>query len=108
MEHGAVFVIVPAYNENAVLRSTVLDLLAFGYSVVVVDDGSATPAADCLNGLSVYSLRHEINLGQGAALQTGTDFALCRGARIVVHFDADGQHDAGVVERLIGSIVNGA
>ena len=107
MEQAAVFVIVPAYNEDAVLRSTVLELRGCGYSVVVVDDGSASPASECLEGLSVHCLRHEINLGQGAALQTGSDFALSRGAQIIVHFDADGQHGAAMVERLIQPILVG-
>jgi glycosyltransferase involved in cell wall biosynthesis len=107
MENSAVFVVIPAYNENAVLRSTVADLLPFGYSIVVVDDGSETPAKGCLDELRVYCLRHDINLGQGAALQTGSDFALMKGAEVIVHFDADGQHDAAMVGRLIEPIVSG-
>ena len=107
MENSAIFVVIPAYNEIAVLRSTVLDLVPLGYSIVVVDDGSATPAKSCLDGLDVYCVRHDINLGQGAALQTGSDFALMQGARIIVHFDADGQHGAAMAQRLIEPIVNG-
>jgi polyprenyl-phospho-N-acetylgalactosaminyl synthase len=107
VENSCVFVVIPAYNENAVLRSTVLSLLPFGYSIVIVDDGSATPARRCVEGLNVYCVRHDINLGQGAALQTGSSFALLTGARIIVHFDADGQHGAEMVERLIDPIVNG-
>ena len=107
VENSAVFVVIPAYNENAVLRSTVLDLLPLGYSIVVVDDGSATPAKSCLDGLNVHCVRHDINLGQGAALQTGSDFSLLKGARIIVHFDADGQHGAAMVQRLIEPIING-
>jgi glycosyltransferase involved in cell wall biosynthesis len=48
VENSAVFVVIPAYNENAVLRSMVPDLLPLGYSIVVVDDGSATPATSCI------------------------------------------------------------
>jgi polyprenyl-phospho-N-acetylgalactosaminyl synthase len=107
MERGDVFVVIPAYNENTVLRTSISGLLPFGYSVVVVDDGSAVPASECLDGLRVYSVRHDINLGQGAALQTGAEFALEKGAAIIVHFDADGQHPAAMVERLIEPIVSG-
>jgi glycosyltransferase involved in cell wall biosynthesis len=107
VELSAVFVVIPAYNENAVLRSTVMDLVPLGYSIVIVDDGSAIPAQSCLDGLDVYCIRHDINLGQGAALQTGSDFALLKGARIIVHFDADGQHGAAMAGRLIEPIVNG-
>lgn len=107
MEHSAVWVVVPAWNEDAVLRSTVSDLLSAGYSVVVVDDGSAIPAAVCLDGMNVYCARHALNLGQGAALRTGSDVALANGARIIVHFDADGQHSAPTIARLIEPIVSG-
>jgi glycosyltransferase involved in cell wall biosynthesis len=107
MEPSEVFIIIPAFNENAVLRSTVSGVVPFGYTVVVVDDGSAIPAASHLEGLSVYCLRHSVNLGQGAALQTGGDFALMRGAGVIVHFDADGQHSPELIERLIEPIVTG-
>jgi glycosyltransferase involved in cell wall biosynthesis len=106
-ERCDVFVVIPAFNESSVLRSTVSNVVGRGYSAVVVDDGSSTPAQDCLNGLRVYCLRHCVNLGQGAALRTGCEFALSKGARIVVHFDADGQHDPALIERLIAPIVCG-
>jgi glycosyltransferase involved in cell wall biosynthesis len=49
----------------------------------------------------VWVLRHAVNLGQGAALQTGIDFALSRGAKYLVTFDADGQHDVADIPRLL-------
>jgi glycosyltransferase involved in cell wall biosynthesis len=104
MEPRDIFVVIPAFNEGAVLRSTVSGVVQHGYTAVVVDDGSSTPALDSLGGLDVYSIRHPVNLGQGAALRTGTEFALSKGALIVVHFDADGQHDAALIERLIAPI----
>jgi glycosyltransferase involved in cell wall biosynthesis len=107
MERRDVFVVIPAFNEGATLRSVVSEVLGFGYRVVVVDDGSAAPALPGLAGLKVSVIRHAVNLGQGAALRTGSDFALANGARIVVHFDADGQHDAAFIERLIAPVVRG-
>jgi glycosyltransferase involved in cell wall biosynthesis len=107
MEPSGIFIIIPAFNENAVLRSTVSGVIPFGYTVVVVDDGSAIPAASHLEGLNVYCLRHAVNLGQGAALQTGGEFALTRGAEVIVHFDADGQHSPELIERLVEPIVTG-
>src|SRR4051812_28226710 len=87
-----VWIVVPAFNENArVLRSVLLALSSFGYSIVVVDDGSAETVEPDLTGLPVHLLRHLTNLGHGAALQTGMDYALAKGAEIIVHFDADGQ-----------------
>src|SRR4051794_26084443 len=86
------FVIVPSYNEAQVLPATLRPVIEAGYSVVVVDDGSTDDTPAVLSSLPVYALRHLINLGQGAALQTGMSFAVQQGADYVVHFDADGQH----------------
>lgn len=107
MDRCDIFVVIPAFNENFVLRTTASGVIERGYSVVVVDDGSSTPAQDCLDGLGIHCLRHVVNLGQGAALQTGSEFALSKGARVVVHFDADGQHDPAFIERLIAPILLG-
>jgi glycosyltransferase involved in cell wall biosynthesis len=87
-----VYVVVAAHNEGRVIRATIEPLLALGYSVVVVDDASNDDTSARLDGLPVHVLRHRINLGQGAALQTGMRYALSRRARFIVHFDADGQH----------------
>lgn len=103
-----VFVIVPTYNEDPVIRTTISEILEQGYSVVVVDDGSERPASDLLAGLNVWCLRHTVNLGQGAALQTGHQFALSQGADVIVDFDADGQHPPDQIRRIIGPVVSGA
>jgi len=103
----AIFVIVPAYNEGGVIRSTAQPLIDLGYSVVIVDDCSQDGTADALVGLPIYYLRHPVNLGQGAALQTGMRFAVLQGADVVVHFDADGQHQARDVDALVEPILSG-
>lgn len=99
-------VIVPAYNEGGAIKVTVERLLAAGCRVVVVDDGSSDETADVRN-LPIVYLRHSVNLGQGAALQTGMTYALRAGADIAVHFDADGQHDCSQIQRLIAPIIEG-
>jgi polyprenyl-phospho-N-acetylgalactosaminyl synthase len=102
-----VFVVIPAFNESQVLASTVWPLLPYGYSVVVVDDGSSDNSAAVLRDLPVLFLRHPVNLGQGAALQTGMQFALGRGAEYVVHFDADGQHPAASIDSFLEPLRRG-
>ena len=87
-----IFIIIPTYNEAQVLRGVILPLLKSGFSVVIVDDGSTDTTWEVVSDLNIYYLRHEINLGQGAALQTGMDFVKSKEPDIVVHFDADGQH----------------
>ena len=99
-----IFVIIPCYNEAAVIRNTVIDVLKHGYNVIIVDDCSKDYSRNELSGLPVYYLRHRVNMGQGAALQTGIDFAKKKNAKYFVTFDGDGQHDsndiAGMVELI--------
>jgi glycosyltransferase involved in cell wall biosynthesis len=97
----AVYIIVPAYNEAEVIRETILLLLEKKYDIVIVDDASVDDTYRKIADLPVYYLRHRINLGQGAALQTGIDFAGKKGATVFVSFDADGQHDAADIEGMI-------
>jgi glycosyltransferase involved in cell wall biosynthesis len=104
---SSVFVVVPCYNEGAVLRETVSGVLATGVSVVVVDDGSRPPAAEVCGDLPVHLVRHGVNLGQGAALQTGMDYARRAGAEVVIHFDADGQHDPGAIAEMVALLRSG-
>lgn len=102
--NAEVFVIVPAYNEAPALRETVAPLISSGYSIVLVDDGSNDATEEVARSLPVHFLRHPINLGQGAALQTGMAYALARGARYIVHFDADGQHQPSDIISLLAPI----
>lgn len=100
-----VFIIIPAYNENAIIRSVVLQLLPYKYRLVVVDDGSSVSLYGALKKMPVYFLRHPTNLGQGAALQTGIEFALSKQAEYIITFDADGQHDPDDISKLIQTLV---
>ena len=105
-----IFVVIPAYNEHKILGQTVADVASHGYSIVVVDDGSPIPERDCLLGSpssNVWYVRHVSNLGAGAAIQTGTEFALQQGAEIIVHFDADGQHIPALIADVISPIRRG-
>lgn len=84
--------VIPAYNEEARIADAVRDAARFVDAVVVTDDCSRDATGARAHEAGAYVLRHIINRGQGAALQTATDFALEKlGADIIVHFDADGQ-----------------
>lgn len=102
-----VFVVVPAYNESRVIRGTMQPLIEMGYSVVVVDDASKDGTTAALQGLDLHILRHRLNRGAGAATQTGMSFALARGARYIVHFDADGQHRAQDIPVMLEPLLAG-
>jgi len=95
------YVIIPIYNEAKVIRQTLEDILQYGYKIVIVDDGSDENIIGLIEGMPVYYIRHRLNLGQGAAIQTGILFALKKGAEIIVTFDADGQHDAADIGPMI-------
>ena len=88
------FVVVPAYNEGRVIGDVITGLASAFPNIVVVNDGSSDETAEILRGLPAVVVKHQINLGQGASLQTGITFALERGANYIVTFDADGQHRA--------------
>ena len=103
----SIFFVIPECNEGTVIRETLEPLIREGYSVVVVDDGSLDASWEKLRVLPVYALCHRVNLGQGAALQTGMTFALSRGAKVIVHFDADGQHGLEDVRGLLEPVLEG-
>lgn len=104
---NSIFVIIPAFNEGRVIGDTVAPLIESGYSVVVVDDCSRDNTWRVLEGLPITRIHHAVNLGQGAALQTGMEYAARHGAAAVVHFDADGQHDWKQIPDLVAPILEG-
>jgi glycosyltransferase involved in cell wall biosynthesis len=104
VELDAVWVIVPSYDEGRRIGRVLDELLLVVRHVAVVDDGSSDETAREVMKRPVWLLRHQVNLGQGAALQTGLTFALSRGASHVVTFDADGQHCVADIPTLIRAL----
>jgi polyprenyl-phospho-N-acetylgalactosaminyl synthase len=101
---SGVFVVIAAYNEAPAIGRVLAGLATLPYRIVVVDDGSADETAEVAARAGAEVLRHPINLGQGAALQTGIDYALLRGASHLVTFDADGQHRAEDAAALLAAL----
>ncbi|MFA5358323.1 MAG: glycosyltransferase family 2 protein [Patescibacteria group bacterium] len=104
-----IFIVVPAYKEEKNIVATLDDLKKYYpvQNIIVVDDGSPDKTYDLAKLSGVKVLRHLINRGQGAALRTGTQYALDNGADVIVHFDADGQHQAREISEWIKPIVSG-
>jgi glycosyltransferase involved in cell wall biosynthesis len=98
------WVVIAAYNEGKVIREVVGEVVRAGWQVAVVDDGSRDNTAEAAAIPGAVVLRHVINLGQGAALQTGIDFAVRRGAKYVVTYDADGQHNCADIPALLEAL----
>ncbi len=100
-----VWLIVPVYNEAAVIGSVVREALGTFPNVVCVDDGSKDGSADQIRTAGAHLVRHPINLGQGGALQTGVEYARAQpGAEYFVTFDADGQHQVADVVKMIARL----
>jgi len=87
------WVVIPLYNEASVIGGVIAELLKEFAHVVCVDDGSSDGSARVAARAGAHLVQHPVNLGQGAALQTGIEFALAHPeCDFIVTFDADGQH----------------
>lgn len=101
------WIVVPAYNEEGKIGEVVGELKRLYPNIVVVDDGSADETRARAREAGAVVLRHPINRGQGAALQTGLQYGLLKGAKYLVTFDADGQHPVDALPRLLSPIFSG-
>ncbi|MFI5309583.1 MAG: glycosyltransferase family 2 protein [Polyangiales bacterium] len=101
------YVVIAAYNEAAAIGNVVAELRPACPNVVVVDDGSRDDTFKQAQRAGAVVLRHLLNRGQGAALQTGITYALEHGAEVIVTFDADGQHRPEDIAALVQPIAAG-
>jgi glycosyltransferase involved in cell wall biosynthesis len=102
--HPNLWVICAAYNEATTIGRVVAELGRAGHQVVVVDDGSGDGTRHIAAAAGANVVVHPVNLGQGAALQTGIDFALAQGADLLITFDADGQHRVSDIPILVEAL----
>ena len=101
-----IIAVIPAYNEESRVGAAVRDALQFTQGVVVVDDASRDRSGQVAHEAGAIVLTHVINRGQGAALQTATDYALRHlNPDVIVHFDADGQMQGLDIEGLVTPIL---
>lgn len=99
------WLIIPCFNEGSVIGDVITNARASFPNIVAVNDGSADNSAAAIHAAGAHLVNHPVNLGQGAAIQTGVEYARAQpGAKIFVTFDADGQHQVkdvvAMVERL--------
>lgn len=89
-----VVVILPAYNEAKYISKVLRKIAKIPLTYVVVDDGSHDGTYEIATKFAPYVLRHKINLGKGAAMKTGAQFAFSKlHAKAVIFMDSDDQHD---------------
>jgi len=99
-----VSIIVPAYNEEEAINSFLLNVKQIvedhqiNAEILVINDGSTDGTADNVRAAGVRMIEHPYNIGYGAALKTGYRYA--RGS-IFITIDADGQHNANDIPRLL-------
>lgn len=99
---GHDWVIIPGYNEQKHISKVVQDTFSFCDNVIVVDDGSTDDTSK--NAGRAIVLRHIVNLGKGAALRTGVEYAISRGAKRIVFLDSDGQHDPAMIPEFLENL----
>jgi glycosyltransferase involved in cell wall biosynthesis len=98
-------VIIPALNEEDNIAGVVERTREFAPAVVVVDDGSSDRTAERAEQAGAAVIRHPRNIGKGAALNSGFQYAQEHGFDVVVTMDADGQHDPAEIPRFIEAYV---
>jgi glycosyltransferase involved in cell wall biosynthesis len=101
-----IFFIVPAFNEASTIEAVINSIIEYGFTPVVIDDCSSDQTANLAFNCGATVIRHPINLGQGAALQTGIEYCLTKNFKVLVTFDSDGQHQMKDAICLINSILN--
>lgn len=85
-------VVIPTYNESKTIAGLIQRVRSLGFEVVVIDDGSSDNTADIAATCKAQVLRNVKNLGKGAALAKGYNFAVAQGFDAVISMDGDGQH----------------
>jgi glycosyltransferase involved in cell wall biosynthesis len=105
-----IFIIIPLFNEEKHIVKVLKAVSAYKLPVVVVDDGSTDRSRIKIQESGVKNitlLEHKINLGKGAAMKTGADFAFERGADAIIFMDSDGQHEAEDLPKFIKALESG-
>ncbi len=98
--------VIPAYNEEKNIVKVINNVRPFVNEIIVIDDGSSDKTFAAAKASGAIAVRHIINRDQGAALRTGTQLALDRGADIIIHFDADDQFQATDIPEMIKPILD--
>ncbi len=110
MKDPRILIIIPAFNEQDSIRGVLASVKKHlpGAGIVVVNDGSVDSTAEIARKEGVVVLNHPYNMGIGATVQTGYKYASRKGYDIAVQVDADGQHPADQIEKLIGPVKSGS
>lgn len=101
------YIVIPAKDEATRIGHVLHSLRSLGYTnIVVVDDGSLDNTGQIAKSFGAHVITHPINMGPGAATQTGLSYALKQGAEYLVTIDADTQHYPKDIQSLLDAIIN--
>lgn len=103
---NSIWIVVPAYNEAKNISNIIKQIQNYSKNIIIIDDGSSDNTSTIAEKSDVIVLKHIINLGKGAALKTGCDYALKNGAEKIVVLDADTQHDPKDIPRFMENLVD--
>jgi glycosyltransferase involved in cell wall biosynthesis len=101
-----IFAVIAAYNEARYINQVVKETKKYVGNVIVVDDGSKDKTKEIAEKSKAIVLRHVVNLGKGAAVKTGCDYAVKNKADIIILIDADSQHDPDDIPKFLESLKN--
>lgn len=106
MKKSNVFLIIPAYNEEKRIKEVISKSKKYVKNIVVVNDGSLDKTKDVSLSEKVRVLNHIVNLGKGAALKTGCEYAIKNHATEVIFIDSDGQHPPEKIPEILDKLKN--
>lgn len=98
------YVVIPAYNEQNTITNIIKKVKQLTNNIIVIDDGSKDDTYAKAKQENVTVLKHSVNLGKGAALKTGCDYAMQCGAEQVIVMDADGQHEPRDIPKFLEAL----
>jgi glycosyltransferase involved in cell wall biosynthesis len=107
LDRSRLAIIIPAFNEEATIAKVVENCLRYGCPCVV-DDGSIDDTALNARSAGAFVITHEVNSGYDCALNSGFSYAASSGFDFIITLDADGQHDAELIEKFITAFDDGA
>lgn len=103
------YIVIPGYNEARYLATVLKDVSAYTKNVIFVDDGSRDETNSIARKYLKHVVTHDVNLGKGAAMKSGAEYAFAAlGADSVIFMDADSQHSAKELPKFFAELKAGA
>lgn len=102
-----IYIVIPLHNEEKHIENLLKDLTKYRLPIVIVDDGSSDSSLQKLQNSRTSKLKilkHEVNLGKGAAMKTGAEYAFNKKADAVIFMDSDSQHSPSDLPKFIDEL----